>query len=200
MRSWFNPKMNYPVKLNKLDQSKYESDVVFIGHYENDGRKEYLQEVVRRGWRLRLFGPGYEWNSVISGCDLLSSQLPVQLVWGEDYNKAIAGSKIALCFFSKLNSDTYTRRCFEIPASKRVLLSEYSDDLANLFVPDKEVLLFKDLHDMGKKIEYCLSNPESLTSISKAGYERVWNSGHDVKSRMKELLSWVQEHRNNLKI
>ena len=76
--------------------------MVFVGHYEKDGRQEYLKEVVKRGWSLKLFGPGYEWDNVISDCKYLSDQVPVRLVWGSEYNKAIAGSKVALCFFSKL--------------------------------------------------------------------------------------------------
>ncbi len=193
MRSWFSPKINFPIDLSSFDRSKYGCDVVFVGHYEKDGRQEYLKEVVKRGWSLKLFGPGYEWDNVISDCKYLSDQVPVRLVWGSEYNKAIAGSKVALCFLSKLNRDTYTRRCFEIPASKRVLLSEYSTDLATMFSPDKEVCLFTDLNDMGEKIDCLLKEPKKMDLIAEAGYKKVWKDRHDIKSRTQDLLFWISE-------
>ena len=102
-------------------------------HIVPDQRVALLESIVRRGWHLRLFGPGYDWDLVIHRSPELAGQVPVRLVWGEEYNRALCGARVALCFLSKLNGDTYTRRCFEIPAARTFILSEYSDDLASLF-------------------------------------------------------------------
>ena len=45
LRSWFVPEINHSVSLSGQDKSNYECDVVLIGHYENDGRLQYLEEV-----------------------------------------------------------------------------------------------------------------------------------------------------------
>ena len=47
-------------------------------------------------------------------------------------------------FFSRLNRDTYTRRCFEIPAAGTLMLCDYSDHAATLFAPGREADFFRD--------------------------------------------------------
>ena len=191
LRSWFVPGRNYPTELSAEEKEDYECDVVFVGHYEADGRTELLERVARRGWKLRLFGPGYDWDPKIWDSEELSSQVPVRLVWGEDYNRALNGAKIALCFLSKLNRDTYTRRCFEIPASGTLMLSEYTNDLARLFCEGKEAEYFRSADEMIDKIELYLRDEERRKAVAEAGHRRVHEAGHDVVTRMKTLLQWV---------
>lgn len=193
LRSWFVPERNHPVVLSPEEVARYQCDVVFIGHYEPDGRLELLEEIVRRGYSLRLFGPGFLWGEVIRKSPVLSHFFPVSLVWGEDYNKALCGAKVALCFLSKLNRDTYTRRCFEIPATGTLLLSEYSADLAGLYKEGEEADFFRDKDELIKKIEYYVQNEFVRRDVAQAGYNRVYGDGHDVASRMEDLIDFVRQ-------
>lgn len=193
LRSWFIPEVNRPVELTAEEMGRFGCDVVFVGHYENDGRVAYLEEIVRRGWVLRIFGPSYEWDSVIARSPVLRKHIPVQLVWGRDYNNALCGAKIALCFFSKLNRDSYTRRCFEIPASGTVLMSEYSADLASLYRRNQEAVYFESVQEMSERLEWLFADDARRREIAAAGNHRVWADGHDVVSRMRAVLGWVNE-------
>lgn len=192
LRSWFVPELNHPVYLSTQDKSSFECDVVFIGHYENDGRIEYLEEIVKAGYRLRIFGPPYEWDKLLLKSQTLKFLAPVHLVWNADYSKAICGAKIALCFFSKLNRDTYTRRCFEIPASGTMLLSEYSDDMASLFEAGKEADFFKSKEEMISKLKLYLGDDNLQRRVAFAGQQRVIKDGHDVVSRMARIIEQVE--------
>jgi spore maturation protein CgeB len=200
LRSWFIPTRNYPINVVADDTGTYGCDVIFIGHYEPDNRVSCLKEIVRRGWHLRLFGPGYGWNTVIGNLAELKDQIPVKPLWGKQYNLALCSSKIALCFLSKLNRDTYTRRCFEIPATGTMMLAEYTDDLASLFLEGQEVEFFRSKEEMTQKIEYYLNNDASRKKIADGGLKRVHSDGHDVDSRMRQLLSWVTEVRESKKL
>ena len=191
LRSWYAPKRTHPVPLSKDDKQRFECDVVFAGHHEQDGRLECLEEIVRNGFKLRLFGPGKYWDPVIRESSSLRHLAPVQMVWGENYNKALCGAKIALCFLSKLNRDTYTRRCFEIPATGTVLLSEYSDELSTLFRAGVEADFFTSKEELITKIHRYVENDAFRQSVARAGYTRVTTGGHDVVSRMKQVLEWV---------
>ena len=194
LRSWFIPWRNHAVTLSPQDKKKFECDVVFVGHYEPDGRVEMLEKIVKQGIPLRLFGPGYDWDPVIRRSEELRHLIPVQLVWGEDYNKALCGAKIALCFLSKQNRDTYTRRCFEIPATQTFMLSEYTDDLASLYKEGIETEFFRSWEELFTKLNRYLGNDALRQSIAHAGYKRAVADGHDVVSRMKQVLDWVDKY------
>jgi len=155
------------------------------------GRVELLEAVVRQGWRLRLFGPGAYWNSVLARSAELRHLLPVRQVWGEEYNKALCGAKVALCFFSRLNRDTYTRRCFEIPATGTMMLSEYSDDLASLFTEGREADYFRSREELLAKLALYIGDDARRHSVAAAGMARVNAAGHDIRSRLRELLDWM---------
>lgn len=191
LRSWFDPKRNFPKKLNVNEKKLFECDVTFIGHFENDDRLVSLEEVIKRGWKLKLYGPGYEWNKVVKSSKQLKSLYPINLVWGKDYNNAICGAKIALCFMSKINNDTYTRRCFEIPASGTLLLAERTKDLSNLFIENEEAVFFDNVEELGQKINYLLNHKSEICRIAENGKKKVWAGGHDIKSRVKLLLDFV---------
>ncbi len=192
LRSWFIPERNHPVNLTEQDAAQFATDVVFAGHYEDDGRVELLEAVVQQGWRLRLFGPPDYWNPVLEHSTALRHLRPVRQVWGEEYNKALCGAKVALCFFSRLNRDTYTRRCFEIPATGTMMLSEYSDDLASLFAEGREADYFRSKEELLAKLALYIGDDARRDSVAAAGMARVRADGHDITSRLRELLDWMK--------
>lgn len=191
LRSWFFPERNYPVILNDAEYEKYNCDIVFIGHYENDCRSEYLNELLSHGFDVRVYGPG--WPRCLEFFPFLNKQQPIISLSGEEYNKALSGAKIALCFLSKLNRDTYTRRCFEIPATRTLMLSEYTDDLATLYKENDEIVFFRSKEDLLKKVDFYLKNESSRKKIADNGFSRVHTDQHDVVSRIKLVLEWIGE-------
>lgn len=195
LRSWYVPERNHPVALSMQETADFSSDVVFVGHYEPDERVEYLEEIVRQGHHLRLFGPTKYWAQPLQQSAVLRHLAPVRMVWGREYNLALSGSKIALCFFSKLNRDTYTRRCFEIPATRTLMLSEYSDDLASLYKEGVEADFFRSRDEMLSKIDFYLANEAARLRVAQAGYEKVQKSGHDIDARMVTMLAWINDIR-----
>ncbi len=193
LRSWYDPEFNYPIKLNSLDKKKYGCDIVFVGHYEDDERVECLKKLVVSGFNVKIWGPGYDWDPILLKIPELKHLVPIQLVWEEEYNKAICGAKIALCFLSKLNKDTYTRRCFEIPACEVMMLSSYSDDLNNLFINDNEIVMFKTVDELISKSDYYLKNSIERNNIAKNGKESIKSNKHDIKNRMKSLIYFINQ-------
>ena len=197
LRSWFIGERNHPVELNETERLSFGSDVVFVGHFEPDQRLEYLEEIVKQGFKLRLFGPPKYWEKPLAQSPVLGNLPPVRMVWGREYNLALSGSKVALCFLSKLNRDTYTRRCFEIPSTRTLMLSEYSKDLASLYQEGVEADYFRDRDELIAKLDYYVKNVESRKQVANNGFEKVHAAGHDVDSRMREMLGWASDLATN---
>jgi spore maturation protein CgeB len=196
LRSWYIPERNHPVELSAEEQRRFGCDVVFVGHYEPDMRLACLEAAVSEGYQVRLYGPPYEWEPVLRKHPILSRLLPVRLVWGNEYNIALCGAKVALAFLSKLNRDTYTRRSFEIPATGALMLSEYTNDLARLFRPDIEALYFNSIPEFMGHLKMVMDDDRKRAAIAIAGLTRVQEDRHHVVARMENLVNWIDEIRD----
>jgi len=184
---YFIPWQDRPVQLGKDERELYETDVVFVGHYEADGREESLRALVLAGFKVKLWG-GHYWTSTVLG-DIYDNLAPIVMAEGNRYGKALSGAKVCLCFLSKLNRDTYTRRCFEIPAYGKVMLAERTDDLMCLFKEDEEACFFSNNDELVHKVQWLLNNPDVRERIAEAGLRRVWADGHDVGCRVKSFIN-----------
>ena len=182
---YFIPWRDQPRVLRDDELEQYEADLVFVGHHESDGRVDALLALVDGGFRVRIWGGNWESNIDLD----LSGRIPkITSADGDAYLKALCGSKICLCFLSKLNRDTYTRRCFEIPACGQVMLAERTNDLVELFKEDEEACFFSTNEELLEKARWLLKNPDIRIRIAQAGLRRVWSDGHDVSSRAKQFL------------
>ncbi len=189
MMPYFIPWKDKPTEIQQSEKKKYETDVVFVGHYEPDGRERYINAIVSAKINFKLWGGRYWSKSVLgSAYDQLA---PISPAHNEDYQKALAGAKICICFLSKLNRDTYTRRCFEIPACGRLLLSERTDDLLKIFKENEEACFFSTPEELVEKINWLLANDSIRKKIAHAGMKRVWLEGFDVASRAQKFLEAI---------
>ncbi len=180
LRSYFIRTLNF-----KMDVPK-KFDVIFIGHYENDGRDEWIKYLLEQGISLKLYGP--EWHRSNSFNYFTKKMGPIAAL-GKDYNKVINEAKIALVFLSTLNSDTYTRRCFEIPATGTFMLSQYSADLAGMFEEGKDADYFRSKEELKEKIRFYLVNEKLREQIARNGYDRVNYDKHEVTDRVKIVMN-----------
>lgn len=186
LKPYFIPGRNEPVELSETEKKRFACDVVFAGHYEPDGREKYLRALVNAGLHVRLFGGKY-WTKEVLG-DLTPYFGDISPVYGEQYTKALCGAKICLALLSKMNRDTYTRRCFEIPACGRLLLCERTDDMKAMFIEGEEAIFFSSKEELVENALWLLKHPVEIERIAEAGRRRVWADGHDVTSRARQFV------------
>ncbi|PZM82063.1 MAG: hypothetical protein DKM50_04780 [Candidatus Margulisiibacteriota bacterium] len=189
LRSYFIESKNYPITDYKGSRSL--ADVSFIGHYENDGRDEVIKYLLDNGINLTLNGP--EWHRS-KYYEYFSSRCGnIEAIRGEQYNIALNSTKICLVFLSKLNNDTYTRRCFEIPAAKSFMLCQYSDDISNVFQEKRDAEFFRSKEELLEKILFYLKNDEIRDCIAASGYNRLLKDQHEVKDRANTVISTYEK-------
>jgi spore maturation protein CgeB len=182
--------LHRPKRLDAEDRERYECDAVFVGHYEPDGRERYLYALVDAGLHVRLFGGSY-WGHILGKYEAYFGKVPA--VSGEEYTKALCGAKMCLSFLSKLNRDTYTTRCFEIPACGQLLLCERTADLQRIFKEDKEAVFFSSPDELARKALWLKSRPAEAMAIAKAGMDRIIGDGHEVEDRVRQMLEDIEE-------
>jgi len=188
LRSYYLKDNNFYIE--NLQNEKYKCDVVFIGHFEDDGRDEALKLLIDNDIDIKLYGTSWESSKYYDY--FIGKFGEIKPVY-DDYNLALNSTKIALVFLSKLNNDTYTRRCFEIPATKTMMMAEYTDDLNSMFKEGVDAEYFRDKDELLEKIKYYLSNNERLNEIGKNGYNKLMQDGHEVKDRVEEIIKTYEQ-------
>ena len=184
MLRYYHPEIHKPLTLSSSDRSKYSSDVIFIGHYEPDHRIECLKYLKESGIDIKLFGTG--WGPYMTKEFKKLFGAKIEPLYDDNYVKAINAGSIALCFMSKLNKDTSTTRCYEIPACGTLLLSERTYELTKeLYLEDKEAVYFADKEELLLKVKYLLNNSDKRESIAFAGNNKCKKSGYDSVNRVR---------------
>lgn len=161
--------------------------VSFVGHYEDDGRVEFIDALQRSGIPVALYGTN--WHRAANSYEWLRGR-QIQGAWGADYARVLSGSEVALTFLSARNRDVYTRRCFEIPACGSVLLAPRTDFLLERFEEGVEAEFWVGHDELVRKARYLLENPAFCARMAAAGRARVLRDGHDEYARARQVLDW----------
>lgn len=154
-------------------------DLIFIGHYTVD-RLEILNFLIERDIDVIIYGTNWPEGDL---SEKYKYNRTIRPIYGKEYFREISNSKAAIAFLSKLNRDVYTRRNFEIPLCQTCMISEWSKELEEYFVPDVEAIFFRNKLELLDKI-----NLANLEQIGLAGYGRVLTSGYDIDSRVKSAF------------
>lgn len=190
LKSYYIEERNY--KIEGLLSGQDDSPVVFLGHHENDERVEYIRELLKRGIKVGIIKKGWE-DFEVGNPYLVKYENAV-----EQYNELINRAQIALVFLSKINHDTYTRRCFEIPATKTLMMAPFTEELADMFEENKEIIFYRSKEEFVKKTEYYLKHDKEREQIANMGYNRLMKDGHEVTDRVKEVMKEYMELKSTM--
>lgn len=179
----FISKLHRPVPGDKL------TEVIFVGHYESDGRVEALTALNKAGVDVQVRGT--RWKNAQLKNPWLAKQ-PIQQLWSNEYVAALANTKIALAFLSTKHNDVYTRRCFEIPACGSLLLAPRTRELQKLFREDEEAVFWSNTEELVSKVKFLLANDSYRAEIAAAGRKRVLHDQHDEYGRAKQVIGWLK--------
>jgi spore maturation protein CgeB len=150
--------------IHKANKCKY--DVSFVGNSYMD-RKDFINFLKNNGIKVACFGAGWS-NKSVSEKKML---------------EIFRNSKMSLNFSkSRGNEKQIKARVFEIIGSGGFCVSEEAPNISKFFLPNKQIALFKNKHDLLKKIRFYLKNLNVRNQIAQQG---------NVKSRKNYLNSFI---------
>jgi spore maturation protein CgeB len=82
-------------------------------------------------------------------------------------------------------------RLFEINASKACQLVDYRPGIKEYFVPEQEVVTFKDRTELRAKAKQLLDDPDMRNAIAEAGYRRA-KKDHSIENRSQTLVDIIK--------
>ncbi|MFD2207942.1 glycosyltransferase family protein [Kiloniella antarctica] len=165
-------------------------DVVFAGQVGTLHRKRQqliqhligMPEFQSKNRSLRLYLAN--WTSVTFD-DAKSFIKPA--VWGMEMFRTLKKGRIVVNnHIDMADNMASNMRIFETLGVGSFLLTEESDELAELFEPGVEVETYSCLSEMEDKIRYYLNHPEKREAIAKRGQVRCFRD-HGLVARSQEL-------------
>lgn len=169
------------------DCVKKNQRVVFVGHYENDNRIEYIDYLFKQRIDLHIYGHD-RWKEIFQQYGWPSNCLHHELN-RSDYKRVVHSAAIAIAFFSVANRDKYTRRCFEIPIFGTLLLAPRTDVMEKMFTDGKDVVLYTTKEDLFSAITYYNAKPALRTNVTYQGYLHVRNGGFSEVDRARKIIN-----------
>ena len=167
----FDPYQHHPIELSVDEAQSLDADVSFVGTYEA-ARAASMLHLARNGVVVRVWGDGWTGRAPAHPNLRIEGRAMVNLPGTLNYTKAVAASRINLCFLRKLNRDQHTSRTFEIPAIGGFMLAERTPQHQALYAEDQEAVFFDDDEELLRKVRLYLADAEARRAIAAAGHRR----------------------------
>ena len=116
--------------------------------YTKECDKEYARDVLKS---VRVYGP----------------------VKGEEPYKIYGCSKLNLNLTLRTIETAVPQRVFDIMSMGGAVISNYQEEAEELFIPDKEIILFESGEEFLDKAKFFLGHPSLLRKIGEAGYMKT---------------------------
>jgi MoaA/NifB/PqqE/SkfB family radical SAM enzyme/ubiquinone/menaquinone biosynthesis C-methylase UbiE len=184
-------------ELRVLEQTpKYENEVrpiecSFVGglsphHNRGYGLLEYLaREVPIHFW-------GYGVGTLPADSAIIGRHHGE--VWGEDMFRILSSSKITVNrHIDVAENNANNMRLFEATGCGALLITDYKDNLNNLFEIGKEVVAYRSPEECVALIRYYLAHPDEAAVIAKAGQARTLRE-HTYRLRMEQTAEILERH------
>lgn len=178
--------------LSKLRKTKDPYEVTHLGGY-GPIHKERNRTLEYAAKKTRIDFWGY-------GTANLSKNSPILKhfhgeAWGLDYYNILANSKITLTGHIKEVAGKYANNMtlYEATGCGALLMTDYKENLGDIFEIGKEIIAYSSPEDLSKKIAYYLKHEDERKAIALAGQKRTLKE-HTYKKRMIELKGILQKY------
>ena len=180
------PSLHHPVTLTSTEQMRFGAAISLVGS-RYPYRERLMHELADRP--VRLWGGG--WSSVR---DPAVRQLVAGgPVFGREKLCVYSGSTLSLNPHHPLNDIVgVNNRAFELAAAAACQVADFKEDLATLFKPGQEVLVYRDLAELGRLLDHYAARPDEARAIGDNARRRAL-AEHTLRHRVEEMLSVIGE-------
>lgn len=181
------------------ERRRFETDAVMVGNISRFSsyrvRRKMIARLLGSGLKVQWWGPRIPRK--LKNWAFLPSRVARswggRYIWNEDYAKVVACSKIFVARDINPEIDcSVSNRIYAALGSGAFYLTWYNRGMEDLFVIDKEIVVFEDLDEMVEKARYYLDHSAERRAIAEAGKQRVLRD-YTWKHRFQEMFEIVRE-------
>lgn len=174
-----------------------DSDILsmYLGRYHSHIERKTIMNYLAQKNNLFLYGEN-GWLREDSG--ILSKVYKGHAEHYLEMPKVFKASKINLNITRSFVESGLPMRVFDVLGSQGFLVTNNKEDISRLFIPNKELVVYRDLKDLEEIIEYYLVHEDEREVIKYQGFERV-KQDHTFEIRIKEIMNKVNKNIEMLK-
>ena len=191
IRSEFNRLAFEPAVLRHLHTQKKNILVSFVGSFTSaHSKRDQLLEHLCLNLPMNVWGIGVE---------RLPHDSPIRArylgaVWGLRMFSVLAASKIVVNYHSDIaQSYANNMRLFEATGTGALLVTDWKDNLHEMFQPGKEVVTYRSVEECAERIQYYLEHSDEGDVIAASGQRRTLES-HTYLKRMRDLSGIIVKY------
>jgi glycosyltransferase involved in cell wall biosynthesis len=158
------------------------TDILVFGvgkHKFIPNRNETVNKLRSKRFKITVFGRNWDIHKDTYG-----------FIEGEKLIEEINKAKVLL---DLTNEETaVSHRLFEGAGCATPVITLFRKDVAKLFIPKKEIIMYKDFKELIKFLNYFLKNLNAAKQVGKNAQRRAYQS-HDISIRIKRLLKFIKE-------
>ncbi|MBG0775092.1 MAG: glycosyltransferase [Desulfovibrionaceae bacterium] len=131
------------------------------------------------GWKITFKGrpEPWRWHSELNYYTALPSFYPLHEINFNCTSKQMKGA--------------VNQRVFDVPATGAFLLTDWREQMENLFEPGREIAFFREPGEVGELVRFYLDNPAARRAIVSAARRRVL-AEHTYEHRVRTLLETMR--------
>jgi hypothetical protein len=165
-------------------------EVSFVGRlWAQHTRKQRLLEHLARTTPILFWGDGVE---------VLAPSSPIHpryrgMADGLEVQEILANSRITVHRHADADGRAWSRRLFEATGAGALLITDYHDNLADLFEIGREIVTYRNPGECREMIDHYLAHPAEAEAIARAGQSRTLRD-HTYGRRIKEAIATFRQH------
>jgi spore maturation protein CgeB len=178
------PAQHHPVTLTDDERRRFGSPLSLVGN-----RYAYRERLVRMlaDRPLRVWGGGWRGARDPAIRPLVAGGG----VFGRDKLCVYSGSTVSLNPHHPMNDIVgVNTRAFELAAAGACQVADFKEDLATLFKPGEEVLVYRDPAELQRLLDHHLAHPDEARAIGDNGRRRALGE-HTLRHRVEEMLTVI---------
>lgn len=168
-----------------MDENLFYSQYFITHELASRERREALTRLAKQGYGVKLYT--YQTRTELPGVSICP---PVS--YEQDMIKVFFSSRINLNLTIPSIETGVPLRVYDILASGGFLMCSWQAELSEQFELGRDLVVFEDLDDLCRKVEYYLTHEKERLMIAINGYQKVHDK-HTYLQRMQELVAKMND-------
>jgi spore maturation protein CgeB len=180
------PAAHHPVALTPDETQRFGAAVSLVG-----SRYDYRERLVRAlaDRPLRVWGGGWSRARDPAVRPLVAGGP----VFGREKLCVYSGSTLSLNPHHPMNDIVgVNTRTFELAAAGACQVADFKEDLATLFKPGEEMVVYRDLPELRRLLDHYLARPDEARAIGDNARRRAL-AEHTLRHRVEEMLAVIRQ-------